>query len=106
MPLAPNPLFVGREPDLLTLARALKQGSTAAIGPLAAATGLGGIGKTQLASEFAHRYGQHFAGGVFWLSFAEPAGVAAAISQCGGVGNLDLPWTLPAWRLTSRSRMS
>src|SRR5262245_14910762 len=48
MPLARNPLFVGREADLLRLARALRGGGTAAIGPQAAvATGLGGLGKTQ-----------------------------------------------------------
>jgi hypothetical protein len=58
MPLARNPLFVGREADLRQLAATLKGGGTAAIGQIAAATGLGGIGKTNLATEFAHRYGQ------------------------------------------------
>jgi hypothetical protein len=62
MPLSPNPLFVGREGDLKTLAAALKGGETVAIGQIAAATGMGGIGKTQLAAEFVHRYGQYFAG--------------------------------------------
>jgi hypothetical protein len=91
MPLARNPLFVGRERDLQALARALKGGQTTAIGQIAAATGLGGIGKTQLASEVVHRYGQFFAGGVFWLSFADPAGIRAEIAACGGPGALDLP---------------
>jgi hypothetical protein len=67
MPLQANPLFVGRVQDLQTLAATLMRGQTAAI-----ATGLGGIGKTQLAVEFVHRYGPYFAGGVFWLSFATP----------------------------------
>ncbi|MGB0389624.1 MAG: hypothetical protein ACPGWR_32790, partial [Ardenticatenaceae bacterium] len=48
--------FVGRERELCCLARLLKgEQGAAAIGQVAAATGLGGIGKTQLAIEFAHR---------------------------------------------------
>jgi len=55
MPFAPNPLFVGRARDLKQLAAALKGNAgvppaSATIGQIAAATGLGGIGKTQLAS--------------------------------------------------------
>jgi len=100
MSLRANPLFVGRKGDLKRLAEALKGGQTAAIGQIAlgqvalgntaAATGLGGIGKTQLASEFAHRYGQFFAGGVFWLSFADPQAIRAEVATCGGPGALDL----------------
>ena len=90
MPLSRNPLFVGREADLRALATALMGGETAAIGQTAAASGLGGIGKTQLASEFVHRYGQYFAGGVFWLSFAEPAPIPTEVATCGGPGALAL----------------
>jgi tetratricopeptide (TPR) repeat protein len=90
MPLARNALFVGREADLKALAGALKAGGTAAVGQAATVTGLGGIGKTQLASEFVHRYGQYFVGGVFWLSFAEPAAVPAEMATCGGSGGLKL----------------
>jgi tetratricopeptide (TPR) repeat protein len=85
MPLSPNPLFVGREQDLKDIATALKAGTTSVI---AAATGMGGIGKTQLASEFVHRYGQFFLGGVFWLSFAEADGVEVEIAACGAAMNL------------------
>jgi hypothetical protein len=90
IPLRRNPLFVGRAADLHALAAALKGGETAVIGQIAAATGLGGIGKTQLASEFVHRYGQFFAGGVCWLSFADPAAVPAEVASCGGPGALAL----------------
>lgn len=57
------------------------------MGQVATATGLGGIGKTQLASELVHRYGRFFAGGVFWLSFADPEAVPAGIAGCGRPGN-------------------
>jgi tetratricopeptide (TPR) repeat protein len=85
MPLRPNPLFVGREADLKALATALKTDRAPVI-----STGIGGVGKTQLAVEFAHRYGPFFAGGVFWLSFANPAGVDTEIAACGGAGALEL----------------
>ncbi len=90
MPFPANPFFVGRQDDLRTLARQLKQGDVSAIGQVdtAAATGLGGIGKTQLAVEFVHRYGRYFAGGVFWMSFADPAAVPAEVATAGRRLNL------------------
>jgi hypothetical protein len=84
MPLRHNPLFVGRTDDLRALAMELKGGATAIT------TGIGGVGKTQLVSEFAHCYGQFFLGGVFWLSFADPAGIDGEIAACGGAGALEL----------------
>lgn len=92
MPFSRNPLFVGRQQDLKLLAKTLKGGVTVAINAIetAVATGLGGIGKTQLATEFVHRYGQFFAGGVFWLSFANPEAIPAEIAACSGPGALDL----------------
>jgi tetratricopeptide (TPR) repeat protein len=88
MPLRHNPLFVGRVDELYSLAAALKDGTTTVI---AATTGIGGIGKSQLASEFAHRYGRYFPGGVFWLNCSEPANLPIEIAACGGVGALNLP---------------
>ena len=92
MPLSRNPLFVGREQTMSQLAHALKAGTTVAIGQLevAAATGLGGIGKTQLACEFVHRYGQFFPGGVLWLNFADPEAVPAEVAACGGTDGMQL----------------
>ncbi|MEZ4730194.1 MAG: ATP-binding protein [Caldilineaceae bacterium] len=101
LPWPVNPYFVGRHPELLALARALKGGHTAGIVPghTVAATGLGGIGKTQLAAAFAHHYGPYFLGGVYWLSFADPAAIASEVAQCAawmsdlppGVTHLPLP---------------
>jgi hypothetical protein len=70
--------FVGRDQELLQIARTIKQGSTCLI-----TTGIGGAGKSSLASEFAYRYGSYFAGGVFWLSFADLQNIANEIADCG-----------------------
>ncbi|MCB9077748.1 MAG: hypothetical protein H6631_09170 [Anaerolineaceae bacterium] len=89
LPLAANPLFVGRQADLMSLARSLT-GDRPAVISQAALTGLGGIGKTQLAVEYAHRYGQYFAGGVFWLNFTQAETIPAEIAVCGGPAGLGL----------------
>jgi hypothetical protein len=90
IPFSRNPLFIGREADLRSLAQALKGDGIAAIGQIAAATGLGGLGKTQLAVEFAHRYGPYFAGGVFWLNCAAPEAIPHELASCGGAGWIQL----------------
>ena len=87
MPLAPNPLFVGRGDELLHVARALRGGdTTVALGQVIASTGLGGLGKTQLAVELVHRYGRYFAGGVFWLSFASADEIPLQVADCAAPG--------------------
>jgi tetratricopeptide (TPR) repeat protein/transcriptional regulator with XRE-family HTH domain len=91
MPFSHNPLFVGRGDDLTALTATLNNAPSAApMTVVIAATGMGGIGKTQLATEFVHRYGRFFAGGVFWLSFADPHAVPAEIAACGSSGHLAL----------------
>ncbi len=75
---ARNPLFVGREGELARIAYILKTRDLATV----AITGTGGFGKSQLASEFVYRYGQYFAGGIFWLSFANADAVRAEVAVC------------------------
>jgi len=91
MPLRPNRYFVGREDQLKTIASNLKAGDATTISEVtvAASSGLGGVGKTQLACEFVYRYGRYFHG-VYWMSFAEPGGVPAEIAYCGGTGGMNL----------------
>jgi Tfp pilus assembly protein PilF len=90
VPYPQNPLFRGRDEDMRTLATILlNEDDTAALLP--ALTGTGGIGKTQLASEFAHRYKDYFPGGVFWLNMAQAGSIPTQIAAAGGPGGLDLP---------------
>ncbi len=86
----PNPLFVGREAELLALAQLLAQQTTTIICPAESTPEAGGIGKSQLANAFVYRYGQYFAGGVFWLNFAQPALIRSEIAACGGPAALNL----------------
>jgi tetratricopeptide (TPR) repeat protein len=105
MPLSPNPVFVGRTGDLRELAATLAAGGAAPGSRVAALVGLGGIGKTQLACEFLHRYGRWFAGGVFCLTFADPSAVAAEVAACGGPGGLELRPDFSALDLRDRVRL-
>jgi tetratricopeptide (TPR) repeat protein len=84
MTCAANPVFGGRVAELGRLASTLRGSRTVVL------TGPDGIGKTQLALEFAHRYGGYFAGGVFWLSFGIPDDVAMQVAACGGPDALAL----------------
>jgi tetratricopeptide (TPR) repeat protein len=56
IPYERNPLFTGREDILKRLRTALKEGKTTALTQSQAISGLGGIGKTQTAVEYAYRY--------------------------------------------------
>ena len=85
-----NRFFVGREEELLELARLLQRGETAAIGEVAGITGLGGVGKSQLAVALVYRYGRFFPGGVFWVSMANPDAIETEIALCGGLQGMNL----------------
>ena len=61
--------FVGRADDLQAVDNLLTQSSRVNI---AAAVGMGGVGKTELALQYARRRGDAFPGGVCWLRGVEP----------------------------------
>lgn len=56
VPYRKNPFFTGREEVLEYTYKMLHTGSTSALEQAQALSGLGGIGKTQTAAEYAHRY--------------------------------------------------
>lgn len=81
IPFPRNANFVGREADLEKLSVLCKpNGSNIIISQ--AITGMGGIGKTQLAVEFAYSYGGNFRG-VHWLDLRDPDALDASIALCG-----------------------
>jgi len=60
LPYARNPFFIGHEDLLLQLATTLHTGEPTALSQPQAISGLGGIGKTQLALEYAYRHRQDY----------------------------------------------
>ena len=56
--------FVEREEKLLTLHSQLQQDNLVAISAIA---GMGGVGKTELAIQYAEKYEQDYVGGLCWL---------------------------------------
>jgi tetratricopeptide (TPR) repeat protein len=82
LPFTRNALFTGRQAELQSLADKLLGSEFTNTVISQALTGMGGIGKTQLAVEFAYRYGYHFKG-VHWLDLHEPQTLDAAIALCG-----------------------
>ena len=89
LPLGRNALFTGRQQELQAIARDLL--SPAGASPVVAINGWGGAGKTQLAVEFAYRYGRFFPGGVYWLNAATNDALQGDIVDCGLTLGLQ-PW--------------
>jgi len=83
-----NPNFTGRGQLLADLWQALTAEKAAALTQTQAVHGLGGVGKTQLALEYAYRYAADY-GLVWWLRSEEPAILAA--DYAGLATALDLP---------------
>src|SRR3954469_26765 len=81
VPFLPNPDFVGREREMRMIAECF---AIEERGPsLLLVRGEGGVGKTALAAELTHRYGQFFAGGAQWINCADEASIPAEVASCG-----------------------
>ncbi|HSR30827.1 MAG TPA: tetratricopeptide repeat protein, partial [Anaerolineae bacterium] len=110
LPFLRNIQFTGRSEAFRALVQAMLRGNSTSISVTQREPDPGGMGKTQLAIEFAYRYGRFFQG-VHWLNSLQPDGIAAEVAACGAAMKLmpwpqELPkkveWTLDAWRRDRR----
>jgi tetratricopeptide (TPR) repeat protein len=77
-----GPGFAGRVAELWALNDALTQTGVAVI------VGTGGLGKTQLATEYVHRFAGFYPGGVFWTD--SDRGLAVVVDQIAGSADITL----------------
>jgi hypothetical protein len=83
LPFAPNPAFTGRDGELKNLSEQFQKGGEVAVIQTVAVHGLGGVGKTQLAVEYAWKHLSDY-DAVFWVKADSPealdGGLAALAS--------------------------
>jgi tetratricopeptide (TPR) repeat protein len=72
--------FSGRDGQLLALHDNLHAGVTAVVLPTAAVHGLGGVGKTQLVLEYAHRFASDY-DVIWWIPAEQPTSAVAALAD-------------------------
>ena len=84
-------LLKGRDEDLQNLAISLQGPSQATVITQRVIYGLGGIGKTRLAIEYAWRYGDRYKEGVFFVRAEPVAELRSGLAQLSGPTLLNLP---------------
>lgn len=77
LPSPRNPFFTGREDILAALHQSLSTSQTAALAQSYVLHGLGGIGKTQIAVEYAYRHAHEYTA-VFWVGAETPESIASS----------------------------
>jgi tetratricopeptide (TPR) repeat protein len=87
IPFPRNPYFTGRENILKNLYDAFRTGKTAATAQPQAISGLGGIGKTQIAIEYAYRYSNDYQVGL-WVRADTPQLLISDFVVVAGLLNL------------------
>ncbi|HTK05548.1 MAG TPA: FxSxx-COOH system tetratricopeptide repeat protein, partial [Ktedonobacteraceae bacterium] len=88
IPFPPNPFFTGQEALLEQLARTLKTGQSTTLSQPQAISGLGGIGKTQIAVEYAYRHRQDYQT-IFWVRADTHEALVSGYVTIAGMLNLS-----------------
>ena len=88
IPYQRNPYFTGREDVLSQLHRVLHVENAVALSHPQGISGLGGIGKTQTALEYAYRYRSDYSA-VFWIRADSTAALISSLVELAGM--LQLP---------------
>jgi transcriptional regulator with XRE-family HTH domain len=81
LPFMQNPFFTGRETELKLLRKQLQETGSAAITQPISITGLGGIGKTELALEYAHSSYQKLYRAALWVNAANESTLQASYEK-------------------------
>jgi hypothetical protein len=84
--------FVGRVADLWEIDDILRNRKTAVVEGVGIVAGTGGLGKTQLAIEYVHRFGINYPGGVFWVD--ADLGLSTLILQVSQGAEIEIDNTL------------
>ncbi len=85
--------FAGRIEALWALHDLLSQKGTAVVEGVGVVVGTGGLGKTQLATEYVHRFGNYYPGGLFWTD--ADRGLPVVVRQIAESASMDIDGALP-----------
>ena len=88
IPYSRNPFFTGRETLLQSLRDQLLSGNTMALTQTQAISGLGGIGKTQTAIEYAYRHQQQYSY-ILWVGAATLEALLSDLSKMADLLNVS-----------------
>jgi hypothetical protein len=80
--------FVGRVSAIWDLYDSLFRDSTTVLQGTGVVAGTGGLGKTQLAIEYAHRFGSVYAGGVYWVN--ADRGLIQMVTRVSAAAGVDV----------------
>ncbi len=80
--------FIGRVDAMWSLYDSLFRESTTVLQGMGVVAGTGGLGKTQLAIEYVHRFGSAYPGGVYWVN--ADRGLSALVTQISTAAGIEI----------------